>query len=84
MEKRENAVEERENELEKREKAIENIYVKLKRRKKHERFIFTYSPAVSLESHLGSFSRGASSDERFLWKQVQQCSHKIYDVHINC
>ena len=83
MEKRENALEERENELEKREEAVEKILVKLKRRKKHERFIFTYSPAVSLESHLGSFSRGASSDERFLWKQVQQCSYKIYVIHIN-
>ena len=65
MEKRENALEERENELEKREEAVEKILVKLKRKKRHKRFIFTYSPAVSLESHLGSFSRGASSDERF-------------------
>ena len=84
MEKRENALEERENELEKREEAVEKILVKLKRKKRHKRFIFTYSPAVSLESHLGSFSRGASSDECFLWKHVVQCSHKIYDVHINC
>ena len=38
---------------------------------------------AALESHLGSFSRGASSDERFLWKQVQQCSYKIYVIHIN-
>ena len=55
MEKRENALEERENELEKREEAVEKILVKLKRKKRHKRFIFTYSPAVSLESHLGSF-----------------------------
>ena len=79
MEKRENALEERENELEKRKEAVEKILVKQKRRKKHERFIFTYSPAVSLESHLGSFLM-----EVFLWKQVQQRSYKIYDVHINC
>ena len=65
MEKRENALEERENELEKREEAVEKILVKLKRSKKHERFIFTFSPAVSLESHLGSFGREASSDGHF-------------------